>query len=157
MSDREFVDLRSDTVTRPTAGMRRAMAEAEVGDDVYGEDPTIRRLEEAAAERLGHEASIFVPTGTMGNQIAIHLLSRPGTDVIVEAGSHVYNYELGAMTAWSGAMPRVLSGAGYLLDAEAVATAAKPGPYYMARATLLVLENTHNHGGGVVLPVARAM
>ena len=155
MSDREFVDLRSDTVTRPTAGMRRAMAEAEVGDDVYGEDPTIRRLEEAAAGRLGHEASIFVPTGTMGNQIAIHLLSRPGTDVIVEAGSHVYNYELGAMTAWSGAMPRVLSGPGYVLDAEAVATASKPGPYYMARATLLVLENTHNHGGGVVLPVAR--
>ncbi len=150
-----FVDLRSDTVTRPTAAMRRAIAEAEVGDDVYGEDPTIRRLEEAAAERVGHEAALFVPTGTMGNQVAINLLSRPGTDVILEAGSHVYNYELGAMTAWSGATPRVLTGQGFLLDPDAVATAAKPGPYYMSRATLLVLENTHNHGGGVVLPPER--
>jgi threonine aldolase len=149
------VDLRSDTVTRPTPEMRRAMAGAEVGDDVYGEDPTVRWLEEVAAERVGHEAALFVPTGTMGNQIAIHLLSRRGTDVIVEAGSHVYNYELGAMAAWSGAMPRVLQGTQGLLDPDAVATAAAPGPYYMARATLLVLENTHNHAGGVVLPTDR--
>ncbi len=155
MAEIAFVDLRSDTVTRPTAEMRRAMAEAEVGDDVYGEDPTVRRLEEEAAARIGHEAAIFVPTGTMGNQVAIHLLSRPGTDVLVEAGSHVYNYELGAMTVWSGAMPRVLPGVDGVLDPERVATAATPGPYYMARATLLVLENTHNHAGGVVLSVER--
>jgi threonine aldolase len=115
----------------------------------------VRRLEEEAAVRLGREAALFVPTGTMGNQIAIHLLSRPGTDVIVEAGSHVYNYELGAMAAWSGAMPRVLSGPCGLLDPDAVLTAISPGPYYMARATLLVLENTHNHAGGVVLPLER--
>jgi threonine aldolase len=155
MADNGFVDLRSDTVTRPTPEMRRAMAEAEVGDDVYGEDPTVRRLEEEAASRLAREAAIFVPTGTMGNQIAIHLLSRPGTDVIVESGGHVYNYELGAMAAWSGAMPRVLPGAGGLLDPEAVEKVIFPGPYYMARATLLVLENTHNHAGGVVLPQDR--
>ncbi|MBZ5640728.1 MAG: low specificity L-threonine aldolase [Acidobacteriia bacterium] len=155
MSDAEFVDLRSDTVTRPTPEMRRAMGSAEVGDDVYGEDRTMRRLEDEAAARVGHEAALFVPTGTMGNQIAIHLLTRPGTDVIVEAGSHVYNYELGAMAAWSGAMPRVLQGAGGLLDPEAVAAAAAPGPYYMARASLLILENTHNHAGGVVLPGGR--
>lgn len=148
-----FVDLRSDTVTRPTPEMRRAMAEAEVGDDVYGEDPTVRRLEEAAAARIGTEAALFVPTGTMGNQVAIHLHTRPGCDVLLEAESHVYLYELGAMAAWSGAVPRILRGRGGILDPSDVTAAAAPGPYYMARARLLVLENTHNHAGGVVLGV----
>ncbi len=155
MAEHPIVDLRSDTVTLPTPEMRRAMAEAELGDDVYGEDPTVRRLEEEAAQRIGFEAALFVPTGTMGNQVAIHVQTRPGSDVIVEGGSHVYRYELGAMAAWSGALPRVLAGERGLLDPRDVDLAAAPGPYYMARASLLVLETTHTHAGGVVLPQER--
>jgi threonine aldolase len=151
MADGAIVDLRSDTVTRPTASMRRAMAEAEVGDDVYGEDPTVRRLEERAASTLGREAAIFVPTGTMGNQIAVHLLARRGTEVLLEEGSHVYNYELGAMAAWTGALPRILRGERGFFDPEAVERALWPPTYYFSRATLMVLENSHNHAGGTVL------
>src|ERR687889_290332 len=98
----ERIDLRSDTVTQPDAEMRRAMAEAEVGDDVYGEDPTVARLEEEGAAAVGMEAAIFVPSGTMGNQIALHLLGRPGEEVICDAASHVLLYEMGAMAALSG-------------------------------------------------------
>jgi threonine aldolase len=149
------VDLRSDTVTRPTAEMRAAMAEAEVGDDVYGEDPSLNRLQEVAAETLGMEAALFVPTGTMGNQTAVAVHSRPGSEVIVEAGSHVYNYELAAMAAWSGALPRVLHGERGILDPADVDGAVSPSIYYMAPTALLVLENTHNHAGGAVLPIDR--
>ena len=149
------VDLRSDTVTRPTAAMRRAMAEAEVGDDVYREDPTVRRLEEAAAERIGFEAALFVPTGTMGNQIAINLHAPQGTAAIVEADSHVYHYELGAMAAWSGVMPRLLRGRDGVLDPDEVRLEARPRPYYHSPVRLLVLENTHNHAGGLVIPLER--
>jgi len=145
------VDLRSDTVTRPGPGMREAMARAEVGDDVYGEDPTVRRLEELGAALLGHEAALFVPTGTMGNQIAIHLLSRPGSDVLVEDGSHVYRYELGAMAAWSGASPRVMRGEQGLLRPEHIDAALPDDDYYRASTGMIVLENTHNHAGGIVL------
>jgi threonine aldolase len=152
MAGAEIVDLRSDTVTLPTEAMRRAMSEAQVGDDVYGEDPTVRRLEELAASMLGREAAIFVPTGTMGNQIAVHLLARRGTEVILEEGSHVYNYELGAMAAWTGALPRVLRGERGFVEPEAVERALWPPTYYFSRASLLVLENTHNHAGGTVLP-----
>jgi len=152
MADRTIVDLRSDTVTLPGESMRRAMSTAEVGDDVYGEDPTVRRLEERAASILGHEAAIFVPTGTMGNQVAIHLLARRGTEVIVEEGSHVYNYELGAMAAWTGALPRVLRGERGFLDPAAIERSIWPATYYFSRASLLVLENSHNHAGGTVLP-----
>lgn len=155
MSEAPAVDLRSDTVTRPTAAMREAMARADVGDDVYGEDPTVRRLEQRAAELMGHPAALFVPTGTMGNQIAINLQTRPGSDVIVEQGTHVYCYELGAMAAWSGALPRVLSGSRGLLEPEQVAGAVAPDIYYMAPTALLVLENSHNHAGGIVLPPER--
>ena len=152
MQAEPIVDLRSDTVTRPTPAMREAMARAEVGDDVYGEDPTVRRLEERAAELTGQEAALFVPTGSMGNQVAINLQTRPGQDVIVEHGTHVYCYELGAMAAWSGALPRVLRGKAGLLEPEQVAAAIAPDIYYMAPTALLVLENSHNHAGGVVLP-----
>ena len=155
MSQRDVVDLRSDTVTRPSAAMREAMAQAEVGDDVYGEDPTARRLEERAAALVGHQAGLFVPTGSMGNQIAIHLHTRPGSDVIVEEGTHVYRYELGTMSAWSGALPRVLRGASGLLAPEQVAEAIAPDIYYMAPTAALVLENSHNHAGGVVIPLQR--
>jgi Threonine aldolase len=147
-----IVDLRSDTVTKPTPGMRRAMAEAEVGDDVYGEDPTVRRLEELAAERVGHEAAIFVPTGTMGNQIAINLLAPQGSEAIVEGSSHVYDWELGAMAAWSGVTPRVLRGRRGAPDPDEVEAEAAPKPYYDAPTSLLVLENTHNAAGGAAIP-----
>jgi len=150
-----FVDLRSDTVTRPTPEMRAAMAAAEVGDDVYGEDPTVRRLEEEAAARVGCEAALFVPSGTMGNQIAIHLQTSPGTDVLLEAGSHVHRSELGAMAAWSGATARALDGEDGLLSPRALEQAIAPPAYYTAKARLLVLENTHNYAGGVVLPEER--
>lgn len=153
MSGAAIVDLRSDTVTRPTAGMRQAMAAAEVGDDVFGEDPSVRRLERQGAERLGCEAALFVPSGTMGNQIAIHLHARPGSDVLLEADSHVYRYELGAMCAWSGALPRVLAGRSGRLEPADVAGAVAPDVYYLARASLLVLENSHQYAGGTVLPL----
>lgn len=151
MNDLEFVDLRSDTVTKPTPAMRRALANAVVGDDVYGEDPTVAGLEERAAALVGHEAALFVPTGTMGNQIAVNIHTRPGTDVLLEAGSHVYLYELGAMAAWSGALPRPIAGRNGLLDREMLARALSPDVYYLAPATLVVLENSHNHAGGRVL------
>jgi threonine aldolase len=151
MSMSGVVDLRSDTLTRPSPGMRDAMARAEVGDDVYGEDPTVRRLEEVAAERLGHEAAIFVPTGTMGNQVAINLQTTPGSDVLVEQGTHVYCYELGAMTAWSGVVPRVLVGEAGRLRPEQIEGAVAPQIYYMSPTVLLVLENSHNNAGGTVL------
>lgn len=154
-----IVDLRSDTVTRPSPEMRRAMAEAVVGDDVYGEDPTVRRLEETAADMLGYGAALFVPTGSMGNQIAINLHARAGSEVIVEDGTHVYNYELAAMAAWTGAMPRVVRGDHGLLEPDAIRRAISPRVYYMAPTRLLVLENTHNHAGGIVLrePRKRAL
>ena len=155
MSTSGVVDLRSDTLTRPGPGMREAMARAEVGDDVYGEDPTVRRLEELAAERSGHQAAIFVPTGTMGNQVAINLHTTPGCDVLVEQGTHVYCYELGAMTAWSGVVPRVLVGQAGRLLPEQVAGAVAPKIYYMSPTVLLVLENSHNNAGGTVLTVER--
>ena len=107
---RAHVDLRSDTVTEPTDEMRRAMAAARVGDDVYGEDPTVRALEEECAELLGHPAGLFVPSGTMGNQIAIHLLTRPGDEVLIEGSGHSYDWELSGMAVISGVQPRVLVG-----------------------------------------------
>ena len=107
-----FIDLRSDTVTRPSEAMRRAMAAAEVGDDVFGEDPTVRQLEAEAAEITGFEASLFVPTGTMGNEIALHLHARPGSEVLCEARSHVLQLEMGGMAALSGLLPRPIDGNG---------------------------------------------
>jgi len=149
------VDLRSDTVTHPTDAMRRAMATAEVGDDVYGEDPTVRRLEERAAELLGFEAAMLVPSGTMGNQIAVHLHTRPGSEVIGEAGCHVFNYEMGAMAALSGALPRPVAAPAGILDTAAVAAAVNPSTGYTTPSALVVLENTHNLAGGRVTPIAR--
>jgi threonine aldolase len=146
-----LIDLRSDTVTRPTPAMRRAMAEAEVGDDVYGEDPTVNRLQEEAAARVGFEASLFVPTGCMGNLIAVQLLARRGTEAIVETGSHVYNYELASMASLAGVLPRVLPGAGGVPDVLEVERACRPKSYDDAAVSLLLLENTHNHAGGTVL------
>jgi threonine aldolase len=152
------VDLRSDTVTRPTPAMRRAMAEAEVGDDVYGEDPTVARLEAAVAEMTGKEAGLFVPTGTMGNQIALAAHTRRGVEVIAPVGAHIYEYELGSMANLAGLMPRLVPAPGGVPDPADVRAAVSPGRH-QAPTGLIVLENTHNKAGGTVVPldVARAV
>ncbi len=150
-----IVDLRSDTVTKPTPRMRRAMAEAEVGDDVYGEDPTIRRLEETAAEMLKMEAAIYLPSGTMGNQVALHVHCRPGREVVVEARSHIMNYEMAAMAALSGLLPNPVYTEGGIMTAEQVEAACRPDIYYLARTGLVALENTHNMVGGRVMQLDR--
>ena len=145
-------DFRSDTVTKPTPAMRRAMAEAEVGDDVYGEDPTVRALEAATAEVLGKEAALFVPTGSMGNQISLRVHGRSGTEVIVEAKCHIFHYEMGAMAALSGLLPRPVAGDGGHLTRALVEPWVRPeSVYYLPRTSVLALENTHNFAGGAVL------
>jgi threonine aldolase len=150
------VDLRSDTVTRPTAEMRRAMAEAEVGDDVYGEDPTVNRLEQRAAEMFGKEAALFVPTGCMGNLIAIKIWTHHGDEVICEERSHVNLYELASMSAIAGCMPRVARGEDGLLTWKEIEAVIRPEIYYDSQTALVCLENTHNMAGGTLYPTAQA-
>ncbi len=150
-----IIDLRSDTVTHPTDSMRKAMSTAEVGDDVYGEDPTINRLEERAAELMGREAAVYVPTGTMGNQIAIHLHTYPGSEVVAEAGCHVFNFEMGAMATLSGTLPRAIETADGILTPAQVETAIQPRAGYRTPTSLVVLENSHNLAGGRVTPPER--
>jgi threonine aldolase len=149
-----IVDLRSDTVTRPTPEMRRAMAEAEVGDDVYGEDPTINRLEQRAAEIFGREAAIFVPSGTMGNQIAIKVHTKPGQEIICEERAHIFNYEMAMLAHFSGCVARPLPAPDGILSWERVERAITPKIYYRAQTGLVSLENTHNMAGGTVYPQA---
>jgi len=147
------IDLRSDTVTRPTPEMRRAMAEAEVGDDVYAEDPTVNRLQETAARLLGFEAALWVPSGVMGNEIAIRILTRPGQEVLAEERSHVIQYELAGMAALSGVMPRPVAAGDGIVTPEILRAALKPKVYYRSDVGLVVLENTHNLAGGTVYDV----
>jgi len=144
------IDLRAGTGTRPTPEMRKAMAEAEVGDDVYGEDPTVNRLEARAAEILGMEAALFVPSGTMGNAIAVRILTERGDEVLAERRSHVVRYELSGMSVLSGVMPRMVDAPGGHLIPDDVRAAAGPRAYYKSDVSLVVLENTHNLGGGTV-------
>ncbi len=148
-----MIDLRSDTVTKPTPAMRWAMVEAEVGDDVYGEDPTVNRLERRAAEIFGKEAGLFVPTGTMGNSVAVKVHTRHGQEVICEARSHVFNYEL-AMLAWfSGCVPRPVAAEDGILRWSEIRRAIRPlGPHW-APTGLIEVENTHNMAGGTVYPL----
>ncbi|NCO69479.1 MAG: low specificity L-threonine aldolase, partial [Acidobacteria bacterium] len=150
-----MIDLRSDTVTRPTDAMRRAMATAEVGDDVYDEDPTVRRLEERAAAVLKREAAVFVPTGTMGNQIAVHIHTHPGSEVIIEARGHIFNFEMGAMAVWSGALPRPIVTEAGLLSPEQVEAVINPKVTYRTPTRLLCLENTHNLWSGLPMDAVR--
>ncbi|HEX8652725.1 MAG TPA: GntG family PLP-dependent aldolase [Pyrinomonadaceae bacterium] len=153
-----MIDLRSDTVTKPTPAMRRAMAEAEVGDDVYGEDPTINRLQERAAEIFEKEAALFVPTGSMGNQIAVKLHTRPGMEVVIEERGHIFNYEMAAMSAIAGTLARPvrsLDGSGILTWDEIEGAIHVGGAYYVAPTGLIALENSHNLAGGAVLPRER--
>jgi len=154
----KLIDFRSDTVTKPTPAMRRAMAEADVGDDVYGEDPTINRLQERAAEVFEKEAALFVPTGSMGNQIAVKLHTRPGAEVIIEERGHIFNYEMAAMAAVSGTLARPVTsgdGSGILTWDEIKAALRVGGPYYDSSTGLIALENSHNLAGGTLLPRAR--
>lgn len=149
------IDLRSDTVTRPTPAMRKAMADAEVGDDVFGEDPTVNRLQERAAELLGKEASLFVPSGIMANQLAVRLLTQPGDEVIIEAQAHIFHYEAGAGGALSGIQFYGLPGARGILEADQVADAIRTDEIYLPPTRLVCLENTHNRGGGTVYPLEK--
>jgi threonine aldolase len=149
------IDLRSDTVTHPTSSMRQAMSTADVGDDLYGEDPTVNRLEERAAQLMEREASLLVPSGTMGNQIAVNLLSKRGTEVVGEAGCHIFNFERGAMAALSGTLPRPVRAPDGLLEPTEVDEVIRSGGGFRNSTSLLVLENTHNMAGGRVVPVER--
>ncbi len=148
------IDLRSDTVTRPTAAMRRAMAAAEVGDDVLDGDPTVRRLEARVAAMLGKQRALFFPSGTMANQAAIWLLSRPGTEILLDAGAHIIHYELAGAAALSGAQLRPVQGTGAVMDADALRAAIRPSSPHLPRASMVALENTHNHAGGRITPLA---
>ncbi len=148
-----FVDLRSDTVTRPTPGMRQAMIRADVGDDVFGEDPTVNRLQEVVAEMTGKEAALFVPSGTMGNQISINAHTRPGEEIIVERDSHIVNYECGASAMLAGVQLHILEGREGILPVAQVAAAIRPKDVHQPQTRLICLENTHNRAGGVLYPL----
>jgi threonine aldolase len=149
------VDLRSDTVTTPTPAMRRAMAEAEVGDDVYGEDPTVNRLEELAAGRVGKEAALYVPSGTMGNQLALRVLARPGTEVLCAARAHIRQYEAAAAARNAGVQVRPLHDRDGVFEADAVETACEGPAHHLPPISLVAVENTHMPAGGVPWPPGR--
>jgi threonine aldolase len=148
-----IIDLRSDTVTRPTAPMREAMARAEVGDDVYGEDPTVNRLQERVAELLGVEAALYVPSGTMANQIALRVNAQPGDDVVIGDGSHNWLYEAGAGGAHAGVQFTFVGTAGLFNGAD-LRAAWKPDNHHHAPTKLVTIENTHNRSGGRIWPEA---
>jgi threonine aldolase len=154
-----MIDLRSDTVTKPTPAMRRAMADAEVGDDVYGEDPTVNRLQERAAEIFEKEAALFVPTGSMGNQTAVKLHTKPGQEVVIEERGHIYNFEMATMSVVSGCLARPVKsqdGSGILTWDEIVSAIHVQSAYYVAPTGLIAIENSHNLAGGSVMTRQRA-
>ncbi|HUL29346.1 MAG TPA: low-specificity L-threonine aldolase [Thermodesulfobacteriota bacterium] len=152
---KDYIDLRSDTVTKPTIAMRKAMAEAEVGDDVYGEDPTVNVLQQKVADLLGKEASLFVPSGTMANQLSIKSHTEPGDEVIIESSAHPYNFEGGAGAALSGIQFQCLKGLRGILDASQVEENIRPADHHFAITRLVCLENTHNRGGGSIYPLEK--
>ncbi|HTP14159.1 MAG TPA: low-specificity L-threonine aldolase [Bacteroidota bacterium] len=148
----QFIDLRSDTITKPSQAMRAAMAAAEVGDDVYGEDPTVNRLQERVASLLGKDAALFVPSGVMANQTALKIHTQPGDEVIAEAGSHVFNYETGGAAFISNVQVRTVAGVRGVMTADQVLGAVRSPVYYNSRSRLVCLENTHNQAGGTIYP-----
>ena len=150
------IDLRSDTVTQPTPEMRRAMAEAEVGDDVFLEDPSVNRLQERSAEIFGREAGLYVPSGTMGNLAAILAQTERGQEVICEAQGHIYNYEMASMSAIAGVLPRVIETEDGILDWDRIEREIRPDVYYRAQTGMVSIENTHNMAGGTVCPTETA-
>jgi threonine aldolase len=147
------IDLRSDTVTRPTPGMRAAMQAAEVGDDVFSEDPTVNRLQERVAALLGKEAALFVPSGTMSNQVAVKCHTQPGDELLCDADCHVYNYEAGGPAVLSGVTCRTIEGDFGVLDVSMLEGKVRPADEHLVRTRLVCLENTHNRGGGRVFPL----
>lgn len=152
---RKIIDLRSDTVTKPTADMRQAMAVAEVGDDVFGDDPTVQALEARTAELLGKAAALFVPSGTMANQLAVRCHTQPGDEILLDANAHIYWYEAGAAAALAGVMCRLLPGVRGIFTADDVRAALRPPDVHAAPARLVAVENTHNRGGGAVWSLAQ--
>src|SRR5260221_3181303 len=148
----DHIDLRSDTVTLPSSGMRKAMAEAPVGDDQYGEDPSVNRLQERVAGLLGKEAALFVPSGTMANQIGLKVLTRPGDEVVVGDEAHIVWHESGAASANSGVQFSVVGSGGVFTAADLRAAYKPPGHIVFPPTSLVAIENTHNRGGGVVFP-----
>jgi threonine aldolase len=149
-STMRVIDLRSDTVTKPTPAMREAMARAEVGDDVFGDDPTVKELEAQTADLLGKEAAVFVPSGTMANQLAIRGHTQPGDEILVEANAHLYYYECGAPAVLSGVMCRCLDGQRGIFTGADVEAALRPANQHFPPTRLVCLENTHNRGGGKI-------
>jgi threonine aldolase len=147
-----MLDLRSDTVTRPTAGMRQAMASAEVGDDVFGDDPTVNLLQEEVAQLLGKAAALLVPSGTMSNQIALLAQTHPGQQVVLEAGAHIYRYEAGAPAALAGVLIAPVEGEHGALTWAQIEAALNPDDLHAAPPALICLENTHNRSGGRIFP-----
>jgi len=154
-----MIDLRSDTVTKPTAEMRQAMAVAEVGNAAYGEDPTVNQLQERAADLLGMEEALYVPSGTMANQIAVAIHVRPGDEVLLDSESHIFSKEVGMMSAFAGALARTIPTAHGILPLETVEEAIRPASRSESQTGLICLENTHNRKGGAVYPLedARAL
>jgi threonine aldolase len=148
-----YIDLRSDTVTMPTPQMREAMYRAEVGDDVYGEDPTVRELEELGARMAGKEASLFVTSGTMGNQLAILAHTQRGDELICEADSHIFFYEVGGIAALSGVQAKTIPGTNGILTSVLISAAIRPQDIHQPATSLICLENTHNRAGGVSYPI----
>jgi threonine aldolase len=155
MSDR-VIDLRSDTVTKPSPAMRKAMAEAEVGDDVYLEDPTVNRLQARAAEIFAREAGLFVPSGSMGNLACIMAQADRGQEVVCEAAGHIYNYEMASMSAIGGLLPRVIAAVDGIMTWRQVGSAIRERSYARSQTALVALENTHNMAGGTVYPTSLA-
>lgn len=148
-----MIDLRSDTVTKPTPEMRQAAFDAEVGDDVYNEDPTLKELEELSADKLGKEAAMFVPSGTQGNQIAVLTHCQPGQEIILEAESHIFYYEGASISAFAGVQPRTIKGTNGMMDPELVKAAIREDDIHMPETGLICLENTHNRAGGAIVPL----
>ena len=149
-----IIDLRSDTVTKPTEAMREAMARAEVGDDVYGEDPTVNRLQEMVAGLLGKKAALFVPSGTMANQLAIRIQTQPGQEVIAESKAHIVRYEQGAAGALAGVQLHWVTGDRGIMGPEHIEAAIRPKDQHSIQTALICLENTHNAGGGTIYPLS---
>ena len=150
----KIIDLRSDTVTRPSDAMRKAMYQAEVGDDVYKEDPTTNELEKYSAELLGKEAALYVPSGVMGNQICLNVLTNPGDEVICEMDAHIFQYESGSPAALSGIQLSLVEGVNGIISAKQVEPLIRPeSAYYMARTKVIEIENTHNRAGGTIYSI----
>lgn len=155
MNNTRTIDLRSDTVTQPTPAMRAAMADAEVGDDVFGDDPTVKRLEARVAEMLGKEAALFAPSGTMANQLAVRAHTESGDEILIDGNAHIYYYEAGGPAALSGVSCRCLNGVRGIFTAADVEAALRPPDQHYPPTKLVCLENTHNRGGGTIWPLER--